>query len=441
MKVKKWLSAILVAAMAFAAVPAVGVQAADGDPAVTVGNLTDTAYMGTRTEFEVTTTGDYNSGGLVLGKFVLTAGDSSAVDLEYLETVTDPDEWRDLDLAAGTFGPSTGFPYTDGATSKFAVTFNAAGTYSFNISIVDASTQSKVASTSVTVTVPAADIAITDFGPWGESWPGAYNLGWQYINGFDTSTITSIRVGMEDKRGRTIVEYTADEAQVKWQQDPANAYITADGLSSAPFYKEYEGTPIEEGRDFDWTVDFGAGFNTWQPAKAYVEVVAGGTTYYKEIEYNGNFPCVHEFATHVDAKAATCTEAGNIEYWYCAECGKYFSDAAFANVISLDETILKATGHSAVKVEAKAPTADKAGNIAYWYCEKCGKYFSDEALTKEISKEQTVLAATGAKAADEKKADEVKAARTGDTTNVLVWGVLAVVAAGAVTACAKKRAK
>ncbi len=29
---------------------------------------------------------------------------------------------------------------------------------------------------------------------------------------------------------------------------------------------------------------------------------------------------------HVPAKAATCKEAGNIEYWRCEDCGKYFSD-------------------------------------------------------------------------------------------------------------------
>lgn len=49
--------------------------------------------------------------------------------------------------------------------------------------------------------------------------------------------------------------------------------------------------------------------------------------------------------------------------------------------------------HSAVKVEAKEATATEAGNIEYWYCEGCGKYFSDEALTKEISKDATIIPA------------------------------------------------
>jgi hypothetical protein len=48
--------------------------------------------------------------------------------------------------------------------------------------------------------------------------------------------------------------------------------------------------------------------------------------------------------THVAAKAPTCGAAGNIEYWFCAPCGKYFSDAAAQNEIAQADTILPATG-------------------------------------------------------------------------------------------------
>ena len=49
--------------------------------------------------------------------------------------------------------------------------------------------------------------------------------------------------------------------------------------------------------------------------------------------------------THVDAKAATCEAAGNTEYWFCAPCGKYFSDAAAQNEITLADTVIAALGH------------------------------------------------------------------------------------------------
>lgn len=440
MKAKKWLSALLVAVMAVTAAPAVGAQAADGC-SVTVNGDFGTVEVGDVTNFSVTTSGTYDSG-KVVGEFAVE-GNANAVNVEYYENATGYEGWYSLPLGT-SFGPAGGFNYVSGAESEFRVTFTEAGKYKFTINIVDVNNREVVATGTQEVIVaerPAADIEITDRGlfenpDFGED---AYSVGWKYTNGFDMGAITSIRVGMMDKHDRMIIEYTADKDQVDWQQ--GNGYVTAEGLSSAPFYKEYKGTPIVEGRDDDWTVTFGKGFNTWQPSMFYVEVIANGTVYYKTISYEYDFPCVHEFVTHVPAKAATCTEDGNIEYWRCDDCGTCFSDEELTNAIDLNETIVKATGHQVVKVEAKAPTADKAGNIAYWYCEKCGKYFSDEALTKEISKEDTVVAATGAKAADEKKAGEVKAARTGDTTNVLVWGVLAVVAAGAVAVGVKKRAK
>ena len=51
--------------------------------------------------------------------------------------------------------------------------------------------------------------------------------------------------------------------------------------------------------------------------------------------------------------------------------------------------------HDLQHFEAKDPNCEKEGNIEYWYCAGCGKYFADEAAEKEIAKEKTVLAATG----------------------------------------------
>ena len=54
----------------------------------------------------------------------------------------------------------------------------------------------------------------------------------------------------------------------------------------------------------------------------------------------------HEHSlTHTPAKEATCTGAGNIEYWYCEDCGKYFSDEAATTEVTQAETVIAATGH------------------------------------------------------------------------------------------------
>ena len=43
--------------------------------------------------------------------------------------------------------------------------------------------------------------------------------------------------------------------------------------------------------------------------------------------------------TKTEAKGATVTETGNIEYWHCLDCGKYFTDENGENEIELDDTI------------------------------------------------------------------------------------------------------
>lgn len=47
----------------------------------------------------------------------------------------------------------------------------------------------------------------------------------------------------------------------------------------------------------------------------------------------------HAHLKHIDAKAATVAEEGNIEYWYCGDCGKYFADAAATREITRADTV------------------------------------------------------------------------------------------------------
>ena len=51
--------------------------------------------------------------------------------------------------------------------------------------------------------------------------------------------------------------------------------------------------------------------------------------------------------THNEAKAATCTEAGNIEYWQCSVCNKLFSDeAATKEITDATSLVISANGHT-----------------------------------------------------------------------------------------------
>ena len=94
-----------------------------------------------------------------------------------------------------------------------------------------------------------------------------------------------------------------------------------------------------------------------------------------------------------DAKSATCTEDGNNEYYSCSACGKAFKDADGKIVTTVEAEKIAATGHTMTKTEAKAATCTEDGNIAYWYCSVCNKYFSDENGTTEITLDDTVIKA------------------------------------------------
>ena len=55
--------------------------------------------------------------------------------------------------------------------------------------------------------------------------------------------------------------------------------------------------------------------------------------------YGSLDPNNHTDLKHIDAKAATAAEEGNIAYWYCGGCGKYFADAAATREITRADTV------------------------------------------------------------------------------------------------------
>lgn len=95
---------------------------------------------------------------------------------------------------------------------------------------------------------------------------------------------------------------------------------------------------------------------------------------------------------HTGGKA-TCTERA-----VCEVCGKAFGD-------------LDGNHHANLKhIDAKAATKTAGGNIEYWYCEDCDKYFADAAATKEIKQADTVTA---------KLSGAAKSPQTGGDSGVL----------------------
>ena len=117
----------------------------------------------------------------------------------------------------------------------------------------------------------------------------------------------------------------------------------------------------------------------------------------------------------------------------CDYCGKKLTEHTGGKAICKDKAKCEVCGaeygeldsknHTNLKhFPAKAATKTTEGNIEYWYCDGCGKYFSDKDGTKEIKKADTVTA---------KLKDDSKSPQTGDTSNLALWIALLFVSGGA----------
>ena len=71
--------------------------------------------------------------------------------------------------------------------------------------------------------------------------------------------------------------------------------------------------------------------------------------------------------THVLAKDPTTSEVGNIEYWYCPVCGKYFADANGDHEITQAETVIPKrhfSGSSSSSYPITVPDKTENGSVA-----------------------------------------------------------------------------
>lgn len=81
--------------------------------------------------------------------------------------------------------------------------------------------------------------------------------------------------------------------------------------------------------------------------------------------------CAHELVK-TDRKAAECEKPGNLEYWQCTKCQKYYKDAAALTEIKLEETVIPALEHEPVVDPAVAPTYTTPGKTEGSHCDVCG---------------------------------------------------------------------
>ena len=151
--------------------------------------------------------------------------------------------------------------------------------------------------------------------------------------------------------------------------------------------------------------------------------------------------CGKVFSNHEDAnKDHVCDYCGKVfsnhedadKDHICDYCGKVITNHIGGKETCRDKAVCEVCGKSYGKLDpnnhtdlkhfpAKAATEDADGNIEYWYCSGCNKYYSDKDGTKEIAKADTVTAKLP------------KSPSTGDTSNLMLWIALLFVSGGVLT--------
>ncbi len=214
--------------------------------------------------------------------------------------------------------------------------------------------------------------------------------------GIDHDNEYIIYVRLTDKAGNT--DYICSDGIVL---DGTSPVIT--GIEDGKIYCEAQTVTVDEKyvntitvNGTEVTLDENGSF-TLAPADGGQKIVvtdrAGNTTEMTVTVNNG-----HTGGT------ATCTEKA-----VCEVCGKAYGEPDPKNHTDLKHIL------------AKAATEDAEGNIEYWYCSGCGKYYSDKDGTKEITKADTVTAKLP------------KSPQTGDISNLMLWIALLFVSGGVLT--------
>ena len=116
----------------------------------------------------------------------------------------------------------------------------------------------------------------------------------------------------------------------------------------------------------------------------------------------------------------------------CDYCGKVITNHIGGKETCRDKAVCEVCGKSYGKLDpknhtdlkhfpAKVATEDADGNIEYWYCSGCNKYYSDKDGTKEIAEADTVTAKLP------------KSPPTGDNSNLMLWIALLFISGGVLT--------
>ena len=117
------------------------------------------------------------------------------------------------------------------------------------------------------------------------------------------------------------------------------------------------------------------------------------TLSYENITVHSVYTLSHSSLTKVTRIEPKCNATGNIEYWSCSGCKKYFSDSAGTEEIANKSSVILQTvpcsfvecvckwcgakDHALTHHARIEPQCNQTGTLQYWSCSKCGKNFGD----------------------------------------------------------------
>ena len=287
------------------------------------------------------------------------------------------------------------------------VTAISAGTATITATAADGSGVSASCTLTVThgkmVHIPKKDATCTEYG--NEEYWICENCG-KYFS--DANGDTEIA---KDSWIISAINHDWNDAVYTWSDDESTCTVTRTCKHDSAHTETSKATvtgaqtkapTCTEKGETTYTATFEADWAVTQ-TKVLADISATGHSYGKPVwswSEDGKtctvtFTCEND-ATHKESPKvtvtsavktpATCTEAGVTTYTATVEFnGKTHTDTK-------DVADIPAIGHKLTKTEVKAPTSTDTGNIEYWYCEVCDKYFSDEKAEHEITLEDTIIA-------------------------------------------------
>ncbi len=175
----------------------------------------------------------------------------------------------------------------------------------------------------------------------------------------DTVTVNGTKVTLDENSGFTLSPADGEQKIIVTDKAGNTAEMTVtinDGHTFGEWTSNGDGTHSRE-----CTVDGCKGVETMACSGGNATCAEKAVCEYCGKAYGKPDLNNHTDLKHINAKAATKAAEGNIEYWYCGGCDKYYSDKDGTNEIKKADTVTaKLPGNP------KSPRTGNAGDLALW---------------------------------------------------------------------------